>query len=104
MELTQEKSEEVAEVLTFIRLQILTLDLDYLKEAARQFQNQAGKQEGLSVLLPSHPQSKNDLLRMQGRALTKLIEYIETLKEIDALKLQVIKDEVQRSDIAKLFV
>lgn len=104
MEFTVQKSEELAEHLLHIRMQILMLDHEYLKGIAQKLKDQAGRQRGMAVLLPTYPETGNSLLNMQSKALVKLSEYIDTLKAIDELKRQLAIDLDARDSIAKLFI
>ena len=104
MEKSVEKSEQQAEIIKSIAIQIYFLDVDYCREAANDMCNQANRQESMAVLNPNHPQVKNDILRMQGKALLLLCEYVNTLKEVEKLKLQLNNENKTRDEIARMFL
>lgn len=104
MKATLENSETQAELIKAIALYIFPLDVDYCREAAKDMLNQASRQESIAVLNPNHPQSKNDLLRLQGKALRTLCDYVDTLKEIEKVKEQIKKDEQNQQTISRLFL
>jgi hypothetical protein len=104
MEITREKSEQQAAFIMQIGFIASALDLDYLRECGRQIMQQASYQESMAVLNPLHPQSKNNLLRSQGKALFNLCDYVESLKEVDRMKEAVSVDEQHADTIAKLFM
>ena len=104
MEKSVEKSEQQAEIIKMIALPVLMLDVEYCREAANDMCNQANKQESMAVLNPNHPQVKNDLLRIQGKALLLLCEYVSTLKEVEKLKSQLANETKARDEIARMFI
>lgn len=104
MDRTLEKSQEQAEIIKMIAFPIQMLDVEYCIAAANDLIDQAHRQESMVVLNPNYPRSKNELIQMQGKALRKLCEYVEALKEIEKLKLQVIEEENTKEKINKLFI
>jgi hypothetical protein len=104
MEITREKSEQQAALIMQLGFIASALDIEYLRECAREIMQQASHQESMAVLNPRHPQSKNILLRSQGVALRKLCDYVDALKEIDRNKEQVSVDEQHADTISKLFM
>jgi hypothetical protein len=104
MEKSIEKSEQQAEIIKTIAIQIYFLDVEYCLEAANDMCNQASRQESMAVLNPSHPQVKNDILRTQGKALLLLCEYVNVLKEVEKLKLQLAKENKTHDKIAGMFL
>jgi len=104
MEYSLEKSEEQAEVIKMIALPVLMLDVEYCKEAAKGFLDQAHRQESMAVLNPNHSQIKNDILRKQGNALNFLCQYVESLKEIEKLKQGLQQEEINKAQIARMFL
>lgn len=104
MEKTKEKSEQQAEIIKMIAFPVIMLDVEYCKEIATDFMNQASRQESMAVLNPSHPQEKNDILRLKGMALRSLCEYVETLKQIDEMEKTLVSVGKAKADIEKLFL
>jgi hypothetical protein len=104
MEKTIEKSEEQAEIIKMIAVPIVMLDTEYCREAAAEMLNQANRQESMAILNPSHPQAKNDLLRMQGVALSHLVQYVESLQKVEEIKKEVVKQQGARDQISRLFL
>lgn len=104
MEKTIQKSEQQAEIIKTIAIQICFLDVDYCYEAANDMCKQANRQESMAVLNPNHPQVKNDILRTQGKALLLLCEYVNTLKEVEKLKLQLANENKNMDKINRMFI
>ena len=104
MDITREKSEQQAALIMQVGFIASALDIDYLRECARQIMQQARHQESIAVLNPRHPQSKNNLLRSQGKALHTLCDYVDSLKEADRMKEAFSVDEQHAETIAKLFM
>lgn len=104
MELSVEKSQEQADIIASINILLHALDIDYCRELVNQLRGQAGRQEGMAVLLPTYPQKGNDLLRTQAKALEYLVNYVESLKGIDELKKELRQDQAQGDQIRQLFV
>lgn len=104
MENKEQKAEEQADVIRTISWQIVQLDVEFCKQMGHDMITQASRQESLAVLNPSHSQVKNDILRMKGKALLKLCEFVDCLKEVDALKEQRKREEDNRVKISKLFI
>lgn len=87
-----------------IKIILFKIDRDYAKEAAQGMIDQAGWQESAAVLMPSHPLEANDLLRTQGKALLKLIEFHDLLFKCEEGKTAVKKAEKNMDDISKMFL
>lgn len=104
MKKTAENSQQQAEIIKMIAVPIMMLDEDYCRELANDMVNQANRQESIAVLNPRHPQSKNEVLRTQGKALLLLCEYVKTLKEVEKLKQRVLADEKNMADISRMFM
>lgn len=104
IELTEAKSMEQAAVISMVNVFLHGLDLEYCQALVKKLHEQAGRQEGLAVLLPRHPQVGNDLLRSQAIALDHLVQYIQYLKACDELKKQLKHELTVQDSIAKLFI
>ncbi len=99
------QSEKQAAIINQIAYVMMNMgfDLEYCRFAAKDFLNQAHRQESISVLNPNHPQIKNDILRLQGQALDLLCDYHSTLLEITRLKTKLEEHDKQQQKIDKLF-
>ena len=106
IEPNKEKSEDLARVISTVNVVLISNEFDheYGKVMANELKNQATRQESIAILNPSHPQIKNDILRLQGKALEHLSKYVETLQEIEKLKEKLKGEEEIRSRIDKLFM
>lgn len=104
MEKTVEYSKKQAEIINMIAIPIVMLDEEYCRSLAKDMVDQANRQMALSVLNPRYPQSKNELILLQAKALRLLCDYVGTLKEIDKIKQQVAVEEKSMADIDKLFL
>lgn len=98
-----EESETLAVQITMINQYLHLIDHDYVKLMIQHMRNQAGRQEGLAVLLPTYPQKGNEILYKSAKALDLLEQYVDTLKEVDALKKELEHDKAQRKQIENLF-
>lgn len=103
-EKTKENSEREAEIITMINLHATFLDIDYCKELANDMHDQARRQESLTVLNPSYPQIKNQIIQTQAEALATLCKYVDLLKSIDEMKKKLSFHEEQQSEISKIFL
>ena len=104
MELSEEKSIEQAEIIKMISVPIICLDVDYCRRLAAEFIKKANIQNSMIVLNPSHSPIKNEILQKQGHALNFLVEYVEALKKVDALKIKLKKEESIQHEISKMFI
>jgi len=104
VEISKEKSQEQANIIIGIALNVMMLDLPYLKEAVKQMRDQASWQQSASVLNPNYNPKKDELLYAQANACQKLIDYVESLQEVDKLKGEVSTYESHREQLAKLFI
>lgn len=102
--LTKEKSESLAEDLINIHLLMGLIDLDYLKEFAKEFDDERNKYEGIGFISRSFSSTKIDLQRKQAECVKRLIEYINILKEIDELNLKIEQEETSRQNVDRLFL
>lgn len=102
---TVEESKKQAAIINQIAYVMMNMgfDLEYCRFAAKDFLDQAHRQESISVLNPNHPQIKNDILRLQGQALDLLCDYHSTLLEITRLKTKLEEHDKQQQKIDKLF-
>ena len=87
-----------------IKAVIMVMDLDYANQMADRLIEQGNFQDSAAVLYPSNPLEKNDLLRLQGKALKKMCEFVELLKQCEEGKAKVRKAEQHQSDIMKMFM
>ena len=104
MEPTTERSQEQADMITTIAVQLHFLDVDYCRDASRRFMAQASKQESISVLNPRYSQTNNDIIRVQAKALMHLCDYVDCLKEVQKLKKDLQLEESNQDMINKMFM
>lgn len=104
IEITEEKSQQLAIFIRQIAFNIRCIDLPYLEACAKDMREQANRQESMAVLNPRHPQEANDLLRTQAKALQTLADYIHCLKEVDKQKATLANVKKAHSEIDKLFM
>lgn len=103
-EKTRENSEEQAEVIKSISMLVLALDTDYCLEIVKDMRAQAQRQRSMAVLNPNHPELKNQILDKQASALKSLCDYVNQLKKVEELKKQLAIEELNRQQIAGLFL
>jgi hypothetical protein len=97
IERTEEKSQEQAELIMSIAIYIHLLDTEYCKKAAEDMISDANRQQAMSVLYSAYQPKKTEILATKGRALTKLCEYVEILKEIQKMEAELIAENAQRA-------
>lgn len=98
------KTLVLAEQLKAIAMIAVEMDLEHVRKAAQAMTDQGNWQDSAAVLNPMNPLEKNDVLRLQGKALAKLAEYIDLLKKIDEGKVLVAKAERAHDNIMKMFM
>lgn len=103
-EKNEENSQEQAEILKMISMPILMLDVDYCREMAKDLRQQVNTQQTLAVLNPTYSETKNKLILLQAKALDDICNYVDSLREIDKTKLQIVVEEKQRDQINQLFL
>jgi hypothetical protein len=104
MKHNKENSQEQAEIIKMIAFPVMMLDVEYCREAAKCFMDQASRQESMAVLNPSHSQIQNDILRKQGEALKFLCDYVDALKQVEQLKQDLSLENANKDRISKLFI
>jgi hypothetical protein len=87
------KTLVLAEQIKAIAVIAQGMDLEHVKKASKAMTDQGDWQDSAAVLNPMNPLEKNDLLRLQGKALMKLAEYVELLKKIYEGKVNVHRAE-----------
>jgi len=97
------KAEELAMVIEMMKPFILSMDLDYAKEVAEEFRKQASFEDSAAVLNPLYNPLKPRIIRKQSESLTLLINFVESLKEIQGMKDQLAKEQATQQDIMKMF-
>jgi hypothetical protein len=98
-----DKSLELAERINEIKIPLLLVDLDYAKEVAARMQNHGNFMDSAAALNPMYNPTKSDVYRLQGKSLCLLVEFIETLKEVDKLKAEALRHEMNQEKIMNLF-
>ncbi len=99
-----QKSYELADIINKMKPLLIEMDLDYAKVAVAGMLDMANFHDSAAVLNPGYDPSKTEHLQMQCKALSKLIEYVELLKQCDVLKAKVAQNGAQRAGIMKLFI
>lgn len=104
IEITQEKSQELADCINNIKIPLLYMDIEYAKAAAEQMIEQASFQDSAAVLNPMYNPEKSDTIRKQAKMLQHLISFIEIGKEVDEHKKSIANHSNQQEKIIKMFV
>jgi hypothetical protein len=98
------KSLQLADVINRMKPLLMEIDLEHAMETAKQMSRHGDWQDSAAVLNPSYDPDKSDLLRVQGKALSTLVEYAKLLKRCDELKETVAANSAARSEIDKMFL
>ena len=104
MELTEEKSQEQANIIQMIALYIEGIDTEYCTQAAKEMKKQVTFQESIAVLNPSYLPTKNDILNLQLEDLEYLINYTKISRKIQKLRLKLKTEEENQNNINDLFL
>lgn len=99
-----DKSMELAETINHMKIFLLMIDLDYARQMSEQLREHASFSDSAAVLNPLYNPLKPNIIRKQAKSLSLLVEFIETLKEIDVMKAQLQKEQSNKEDIMKLFL
>lgn len=111
-EKNEQNSQEQAEILKMISVPILMLDVEYCREMAKDLKQQVNMQQISAALnpnlyltiLPTYSEAKNKLILLQAKALDSICDYVDSLREIDKTKLQIVVEEKQKDQINQLFL
>lgn len=106
MELTEEKSQQLANTINAIRVQLLAnpIDVAYARAALVAMRNKASRMDAAAPLIRSYSPTKSDLLQKQADALGWLLLYIEALQQCDELKQRVQMEKDMHDQIENIFI
>lgn len=104
MEITEQKSQEIAEKIIILSTLFIDSDAEYLKAASKAMMEQANAQDTLIILNPSHNATKNRLLQLQGKALLHLADFVSCNVEVGKMKLEIDSQDQNTEKIKKLFI
>lgn len=104
MELSREKSEELAALIELMKPYIQLIDIDYANAVYKAMKDQASWQQSASILNPSYDSVKNDLLYTQAQCLKAMITFISLAMECDQLKNAVKQNQLNHNKVASLFI
>jgi hypothetical protein len=103
MELTKEKSEELADWLMMIKPIVNMVDVEYLRACAEQFRRDASHYDATAVVNYKWNQHGSDYQCAMADQLSALADYIDAGKRVDALRAEVNTVNEKREEISKLF-
>lgn len=104
MELSKEKSEELASHIEGIKLNLMFVDVEYAKEVSKSMRQQASWQDSAAVLNPMYNPDKQDILYKQADMLDCIIKFIELGKETDAMKKRADQLDAMQQNVMKMFM
>lgn len=104
MELSKEKSEELASHIEGIKLNLMFVDVDYAKEVSKSMRQQASWQDSAAVLNPMYNPDKQNILYKQAEMLDCIIKFLELGKETDAIKKKVAQVDAMQQNVMKMFI
>lgn len=99
-----DKSMDLAETINMMKPFLHSVNLDYAKEMVGKLSEHASFSDSTAVLNPMYNPLKPDIIRKQAKSLCLLVDFIETLKEIDVMKTQLSKEQQTKEDVMKLFL
>ena len=103
MEKTIEKSEEQAEVVRQINIWLPFIDVEYLREAAKETHEAGNWMDAAAVLSRNYTPEKANLKRLQAKAMDALAHYIESSLEIGRMKVQIAEGDTFKARLDKMF-
>jgi hypothetical protein len=103
MQVTIEKSQEQASVLSIIAMMTQQLDPEYLIEVSNQLSEKSQRMDSMAVVVTRYNPDKSRLLESQAKALRSMVEYINALKKCDELRDSIRSNEAAREEIDSLF-
>ncbi len=98
-----EKSQQQAVLMSMMSPYLLMLDRNYLEMAAKEIMNRARNYNSMAALMPNWRPEKSELMVAQARAIQALVNYIDSLKEVDAAKQALGKADDVRDEIMAMF-
>jgi len=105
IELTQERSEELAQQIELMKLTLLQIDVPYLKALSEAFVEQASREDTLSILSSQrYDHTRSALLREQANAMKTILKLIRSLQTCDEIKRKIERHKLAFSQIDKLFI
>jgi hypothetical protein len=103
IELTKERSQQLADTLEAIKIMLWGIDIEYAKAVSAAMRQDASRQDSLAVLNPRYNPDKSKLICLQSSMLDNIIEYVEKGKQVDALKTEINLSEAAFDKIAAMF-
>jgi hypothetical protein len=97
------KAAEQAEIVKLINMTLPQLDIDFLKQAAKDMRGDALRYESAAVLNPNFNPTKPQLLKEQANTLDTLCRYFEGIKKCSELKTQLDLDKINREKLTAFF-
>lgn len=104
IEVTAEKSIELADRINSIKMILFLIDVEYAKQVSKQMMDQGNWQDSAAVLNPSYDPLRSDIIRKQARMLNHLTQFIELGKEVDEMKAQEIRNKQNMDKISRMFM
>jgi hypothetical protein len=104
-ELSDERSQEVADILKMSMGILQMLDVDYCREAVKAFRKQASFQDAASVINGNYNPKRTTLLYKQADALEALCNYLDRSRQCSELKAEIQQEQKDRDEmINRLFL
>lgn len=95
MELSKQRSEELALNIELLKLHIYTIDADYMSLVSKKLYEHAGNIDSTAALNKHYDPATTQLMRKQASAMSLLVNFIQSLKDI-----QKDKDNIKDRDVS----
>jgi len=103
IELTEERTRELAQGIELAKFGIIHIDVEYEKVAHKEMCAKYSRYGSAAALIPNWSKEHGDLMNAQNQALGLLIQYIEKLQEVDSLKVVEANSNSKRDQLSKMF-
>ena len=103
IEITEEKSTELAIQIDMVKTILLDIDVPYLEAVAHNWKNRASMYDSAAVLISGYNVAESDLNKAQHRQLQALLDYIEACQEVETKKKAAQEHRGHQERIDKLF-
>ena len=102
-EIISMQAQNQADIINAMKPLIHELDIEYLEEAAAKVDERGSMYDSAAVLIQTYTPLKGRLMREQAKSLRALCAFVKSLKECDAIKEQIAKEEGRHREILDLF-
>ena len=104
MELSVEKSNELALIIKAVQPLLATIDTEYARALAKAMRQDINMQQTMAVLNPRFDPAKLEIIRVQAESLDKLAGFVEDIRKAGEMKSKLAETDKIRQEIDKYFL